>query len=464
MSNDASDIFDPKLSPASNMAAIQARGPTAIIHVGRPDSELPHKSMKRVVKLRQDNPTVPLFILVWTEEDREAMKGYEDEKVKVLFWATEEELASFLLDHLANLVGAFIVGPKHYVCPDQHLTESSQHKLVEKCSVCEKPVTFVLQNEERVKQFAELFSRVIHLSNFDTRSGEYLQTVVSPTANILKNMQYIEGCDHEKPFNAKDREKGKTAIVVGAGPSLNDAIPHLVNLSKRGDHFIICVGRVFKMLKAAGVTAHYTASCEMFDWDAAIFDNLGPHDVDGSVLAFASMCAPATVKAWPGKKTVMLDIQSAQLMGREDWIYGGNSVAHHMLNFSFQILGAKDAILVGIDLAYTKPRTHAIGANHDKWPDNIKEAEDAFQDEKWLPCTGKGDSFDPECHRTPVFMGGGGVAVSKQILVRSSPAYECFGTLFSILIAKHGKKVWNACPSGQRIVGTEYLDLAAYNP
>lgn len=449
-------------SPASAMQAIAQQGPTALIHVGRPDAEEPHKSMKRVLKLRRENPKMPLFILVWTGEDFNAMKPFEDEKVKVLMWDSDEKLCSFLLDFLVDLVGAFIVGPRHYVCPDKHITEGGYAGLIEKCSKCTLSVVCILQFEEKVKEFAELFEKVIHLANFDTRSGEYLQSVVSVPGNIVRNSPYIVGCEHEQPMEVKDREKGKTAIVVGAGPSLEDAIPHLVRLSGRDDHFIICVGRVFKMLRDAGVRVAYTASCEMFDWDSAIFDGVSKERAGETVLAFASMCAPATVKAWPGKKAVMLDMQTAQMLGRTDWIYGGNSVAHHMLNFALQILGAKDAILVGIDLAYTKMKSHADGSHHDKWPDEIKAAENEFQTEAWVPCTGKGATFDPNCHRTPVFLGGGGGAVSHIILVRSSPSYECFATLFSILIAKHGKKVWNACSNGQKIGGTEYLDLAKY--
>ncbi len=449
-------------SPASVMEAISQQGPTALIHIGRPDAEEPHRSMKRVLKVRREKPAMPLFILVWTKEDEEAMKAYADEKVKVLFWESDEKLSSFLLDFLGDLVGAFIIGPRHYLCPDKHITEGGYAGLIEKCSQCEMKVVCILQFEERVKEFAELFAKVIHLSNFDTRSGDWLQTQVSPSGNIVRNSPWIVGCEHEKPLEVKDREKGKTAIIVGAGPSLEEAIPHIKRLSEREDCFLICVGRVFKMLRAADVRVAYTASCEMFDWDAAIFDGLTQEEVGGTVLAFASMCAPATVKAWHGKKVAMLDIQTAQMLKRDDWIFGGNSVAHHALNFSMQILGAKDAILVGIDLAYTKMKTHADGANHDKWPDGVKAAENEFQAEKWVPCTGKGETFDPECHRVPVFMGAGGGAISKQILVRSSPSYECFATLFSILIAKHGKPVFNACANGQKIKGTEYLDLSKY--
>ncbi len=448
-------------SVGSLAQSISLRGPSSLIHVGRPDKEEPHKSMKRVVRFRMENPNVALYILVWTPEDRDAMKPYEDEKVKVLYWESDEKLSAFLMDFLTEIAGAMIIGSRHYVCPDGHVTEGSYAAPIEKCGTCDMGVNAILQEAEKVKEFGELFLKVIKLTNFDTRSGDWLQTQVSPTANILRNMEWIEGCRHEPALNVKDREKGKTAIIVGAGPSLEEAMPHLERLSARDDHFVICVGRVFKML-AGQVKIAYTASCEMFDWDAAIFD--GVRSAENTILAFASMCAPATVKAWPGKKTPMLDIETAKLLNRTDWIYGGNSVAHHMLNFAMQTLGAKEAILVGIDLAYTKEKTHADGSHHDKWPDAVKEAEKLYQDEMWVECTGKGDTFEPNCHRVPTFIAAGGMAVSRQVIVKSSPSYECFATLFGVLIAKHGKPVWNACPNGQKISGTTYLDLATYNP
>src|SRR5262245_1354882 len=209
----ALDVVASSKSIGSHVQVIGSRGPSAIIHVGRPDVEEPHRSMKRVLKLRQDNPEVRLFILVWTKEDEAAMKPYEDEKIKTLLWETDETLSNFLMDFLNEIVGAVVIGPKHYVCEDKHITESAYAGLLTECGTCKKPVQIVLQHPEKAQEFTKIFSNVISLANFDTRSGEYLVKATSPTANILRNMRYIDGCDHDKPPDVKGDADGKTMLV-----------------------------------------------------------------------------------------------------------------------------------------------------------------------------------------------------------------------------------------------------------
>ena len=436
--------------------------PKVMFHIGRPDTEEPHRSMERCKKFHVDNPDIKLVIVVWDEEDAKAMEAVIDkEKAEVLLWKDDETLLAYLFDRIVVLMGAQILGPRWYVCTEKHITKCTDKFLLEKCEECGNAMAFMNPNEEKIKEFAAVFGKLAKLTNFDTTSGNWLQQNVNPMQNLMFNMPVALGCEHEKPLECsslKDSVKGKTAIIVGAGPSLEEAIPHLKRLQET--HTIVCVGRVFKMLKAAGITPHYTISVEMFDWDAAIFQGLTREDCGSTVLGYASVCAPATIKAWPGLKTCLWDIETAKLLKRSDYILGGNSVAHHMLNFAAQILGADTIIMVGIDLAYTKPQTHAAGSHHEAWPDAVKAKENEYQQELWVPCTGKGDDFAIDCHRTPVLFGGGAFVPSRVIEVRSSYAYENFATLFSVLIKKHGKRVLNACANGQKIAGTEYVDLA----
>lgn len=461
---EAVEVAPASVVATSALAARPAmmRKPNCMIHIGRPDVEEPHRSMERCEKFRAEEPNVRFIVVVWDDADAEAMR----EKLKpiggeVILWKDDMPLMLVLMDFLGVMVGAQIVSPRWYLCPQKHITFGTYKLLVEKCETCGEATVCVEPYKDRVQQFCEVFLKVVKLANFDTTSGQFLHAAVSPTKNVLKNMRYIDGCDHAALESHTGRLTGKTAILCGAGPSLEDAIPDLVRLSARDDIAVFCVGRAFKMLRAAGVSVDYTVSCEMFDWDAAIFDGVTRDMACDTVLAFASVCSPATVKAWPGRKAVMLDVETATMLDRKDWIFGGNSVAHHMMNFALQVCDAKEAVLVGIDLAYTKPQTHADGTHHDKWPDRIKEGELNYQDELWVRSTGKGMDFHPECHRMPAAspVGIGAFVLSRTVEVRSSPAYENFATLFSMLIQKHGRKVWNACPNGQKIDGTEYLDL-----
>ena len=196
----------------------------------------------------------------------------------------------------------------------------------------------------------------------------------------------------------------------------------------------------------------------MYDWDKIIFKDVG--DVGDTILTYPPVCAPATIAAWPGRRMCLWDVNSAELAKRKRFIMGGNSVSHHMLNFAAQILDAEPLILVGSDLGYTKPKTHAEGTYHD-FPEEAKKQDVEFQQEAWAPSTGKGDVFHPECHKTEI-ISGGGLRPIGPVLVRTSPSYMNFRDLFCILIARHGKKVYNSCPNGLKIENAPYLNLASW--
>ena len=441
-----------------------ATKPNYLIHVGRPDSEKPHESMERVEKYHVDFPDVKVLIILWTKEDVEAIEPKRNkEKTKLVLWETDEQIQSFMMEEISNIVGAQVVCPRWYLCVDKHITKTTGATMIEKCPECGGGVTFVMPEKERFERFAEIFRNVIHLTNFDTSSGIYLNKVVNPIRNLITNASVSLGCDHEKALQCSELKgswKGKPVIVCGAGPSLEDAIPHLKRIQDKVK--IICVGRSFRALRAAGVRIDYTVTVEMFDWDAAIYSGLSKEECGETIMAYASVCAPETVRAWKGKKVCLWDIETARILQRDDFILGGNSVAHHSMNFAAQILEAEPIILCGIDLAYTKPKTHAEGTTPEGWPKEMQEADKEYHHEElWVPCTDKGNNFHSECHRKVALMQGGGFAMGPTE-VRSSGAYKHFATLFSILIHKHGKKVYNSCPNGQKILGADYLDLSTW--
>lgn len=463
-------IIDPKVDGtgtfAGSIAEYKPKGkdPSMLFHVGNPMQEEPHKSMERCTRFHEEHPTIRLIYVLWDEKDKAELEPLiNKEKSEILMMGGEGgNVTAWLLDRLGTCVGAQIVSPRWYICPEGHITKGTYKELVEKCETCQIGIAIVEPFKAQVQQFADIFIKVINLANFDTTSGQFLHANVNPTKNVLLNMPFALGTPRNPSIECRHLRgtgKGKAAVICGAGPSLEDSLPHLKRIQDKV--IIICVGRAYKLLKENGIRVDYTISCEMFDWDSAIFD--GVTDTGDTVLAYASVCAPATVRKWPGKSVCLWDVETAKLLERDDYILGGNSVAHHMLNFAAQILECEPIVMVGIDLAYTKPRTHAKGTFHE-WPEEIKKKEEEYQNESWVLCTGKGHDFDPECHRMPTAFMGGGVAISGIVHVRSSPAYENFATLFSILIAKHKKKIFNACPNGQKIEGTEYLNLETWAP
>jgi hypothetical protein len=333
---------------------------------------------------------------------------------------------------------------------------------VEKCPTCKGALKFVRHNEERVKQFHELLKKAVSLMHFDTRSGVILNLAVNPQSNVVKNLPRIVGCKHEPAKMLKDiavKGPGKPALSISAGPSLDDEIDNLRRLQE--GRTVLCVARLYKKLRAAGIRVDYTVSCEMFDWDSAVFDDVG--DVGDTVLLYPAVVAPATLSKWPGRAVCMLDPELAVLLGEPLAQGGGNSVSHHMFNFAAEILNADPIILVGQDLAYTKGGvTHASGSEPSGWPAEVTAQDKAGHAElTWARTYGKSGRYHPECHRQTCHLGGGGFGPIGNMEVLTSLPYKNFGTLFEILIARHPeRKVWNACGEGLYLEGAPYLNLS----
>jgi hypothetical protein len=445
--------------------------PKVLIHIGRPDLSEPHRDLRIVQQFAGENPDHAVVIVVDTDEDQKEMEKQVVEQLKwpkghpgglIITWKDDGEMVDLLCSKMYGTLKWRVVGNGWYECPEGHQTGPTMKDPLTKCPTCEKPLDFKRVNEDRVNQFRALLEKAGSLMHFDTRSGVILKTMVSPDANALKNMPEIIGCKHQKAemlASFAGLGKGKKALCVSAGPSLDNEMGNLKRL--QDSMLVLCVGRVYKKLRAAGIRVDYTFSCEMFDWDAAIFDGLT--DVGDTVLCYPNVCAPATVKAWPGRKVCMLDAQMADFLGEKVCMMGGNSVSHHMLNFACEILDVDESVLVGQDLSYTRPKvTHAGGSDAEKWPDDVKAQDNSAHSElTWGPCYGKGDRFHPECHRQAVFVQGKAAPVGPMEVLTSKP-YMNFGVLFEILLSRHKKKVLNACGEGLVITGAPYVNLSEY--
>jgi hypothetical protein len=446
--------------------------PKVLIHIGRPDQSKPHEDLSVINHFALENPDVAVVIIVDTEEDQKAMEKKVVEQVKwpkdhpgglIISWKDDGEMLDMLCGKMYGTLSWRVVGNGWYECPQKHQTGATMKTPLEKCPTCQEKMDFIRVNEPRVEQFKALLKKAASLMKFDTRSGVILKTMVNPDSNVLKNMPTILGCEHkaaEKLTSFQGKGKGKTAICVSAGPSLDNEIENLKRL--QDSSLILCVGRVYKRLRAAGIRVDYTFSCEMFDWDAAIFSDLT--DTGDTVMCYPNVCAPATVKAWPGRKVCMLDAQMADLLGETLFMMGGNSVSHHQLNFACEILDADTVILVGQDLSYTKPGvTHAKGSEAEKWPDEVKALDaNAHGELAWGECYGRGDRFHPECHRQGGLIAPGKILPVGAMEVRTSEPYKNFAALFEILASRHKKKVLNACGEGLKLNGIPYVDLSEW--
>lgn len=153
---------------------------------------------------------------------------------------------------------------------------------------------------------------------------------------------------------------GRTAVLVGAGPSLDDLIPWIA--SKRDEITLICVSRVAGRLKQAQLTPDiivtadpqklsYTVSKAMLDFG------------DQTLLANANSASPHLVAQWCGPSVYMNTEYPWQDPEQYDNIsVVSPTVTNSALNLAME-MGFRDIILAGVDLCYSQEgHSHARGS------------------------------------------------------------------------------------------------------
>lgn len=442
--------------------------PKVLFHVGNPLKAEPHRDISQLQKFIRTHPDYAVVVVLEdpAEEEvvKEALKEFKLPEFSpggfITLWKNDQDMLDTLCADLHAMQTWAVVGIGWYECANGHKCQSADDKFVEKCKTegCDLEVVYNKVNEEQADRFKEIVKRSVQLMNFDTRSGNVLSATTNPTGNVLRNMLALPNPLPIDLFDCLGKGKGRVALCLASGPSLKRQIEHVKRL--QDDAVVITAGRNFRMLREAGIRMDYVFSCEMYGWDAVIFENV--QDCGDSILVFPPVCAPETVEKWKGKKLCAWDASTAELLGKALFLMGGNSIAHHMYNFAAQILGCERIILCGQDLAYTEPtnETHAEGTFHD-FPEAVKKEDSSFQTEDWGPCTNETEGpFYDHLHRHNVADVGPNLVPVGPVLVRTSPSYRNFGALFEIIIRRHGKKTYNACPNGLKIVGAPYLNLA----
>ncbi|MCX7920737.1 MAG: DUF115 domain-containing protein [Clostridia bacterium] len=174
--------------------------------------------------------------------------------------------------------------------------------------------------------------------------------------NMLKNLPHIirnPGLN-QLLENYKDAYRGKPAIVIASGPSLDKNI-HLLKEAKGKALLLACDGSM-DSLKKHGIIPDAVSSVEriMATYECFYKDKVMP---DESVLVAPAVVRPEIFQSF---STKTLSLFKTELMA--DWfnkmvynkgsVWSGASVAHQLVGFA-KALGADPIILIGQDLAYS---------------------------------------------------------------------------------------------------------------
>ena len=211
-----------------------------------------------------------------------------------------------------------------------------------------------LYKEELIKCYALLRgfvqSSAINILTTQSFSKQFFESFIKNIKHIIKSAEV---------GNFKDIYKGKPAVIVSAGPSLEKNIKQLTEVKE--EFVIFSGGRTVSTLKAVGVVPDVVA---VVDAGLASYLTIKASLDCEAPLAFCEVSNFDVVNQYKGSKIFFqegfnLSKVTAEILGKHiDTLFQGGSVAHTCISLAVY-MGCNPIIFIGQDLAYTNGKLHA---------------------------------------------------------------------------------------------------------
>jgi len=188
----------------------------------------------------------------------------------------------------------------------------------------------------------------------------------------------------------QDLFRGKPAILVSAGPSLEKHIHLLADAQHKA--VIVAVGTAIKVLDKAGVRPHFYAAMDAGSEEKTnIFDQLATTDIP---LLFANQLQSDITANYPGPRIRI--VKSDEYLARYvceladqplNIVDGGPSIANMILHF-LCAMQCSTVIFIGQDMCFKDDKIHATGGEkiQDEYEQQLMTVQDILgQEVKTLP-------------------------------------------------------------------------------
>lgn len=185
----------------------------------------------------------------------------------------------------------------------------------------------------------------------------------------VNNLKYL---DKSININSlKDIYRGKTAVIVSAGPSLDKNIKNIKG--KEQNIIVICSVRTLKPLLESGIKPDFICAIDQGDIMYGMAKEYFNLDIP---IIYYEHTNFNFIKHYLGPKVFFtadyIKSSTESLIGTEvDSLPQGGSVAHTALEFS-AYLGCKNVIFIGQDLAYTNNKFHSDSSKFEDESYNLK--------------------------------------------------------------------------------------------
>jgi len=171
--------------------------------------------------------------------------------------------------------------------------------------------------------------------------------------NLAQNYRWT--LSKADPLKLAGRFAGRPAVVVGAGPSLDQSLQFMGSVSEKA--MVLAAASALNPMAKAGITPHAALALEGKDESRQFCHP----NIEQILLLAANTGHPNHLDRWPGAKSMFsLYPWSADLTGAS----GPLACGGHATSAAFSLAiawGCNPVILVGQDLAFTNGKTHANG-------------------------------------------------------------------------------------------------------
>lgn len=199
-----------------------------------------------------------------------------------------------------------------------------------------------------------------------------LTTLVQSEAtfrNLLMNMDWYVSTPGVAELEGLAR--GRAAVVVSAGPSLERNIELLARPGVRDRVVIIAVQTVLKQLLARGIRPHFVCALDHHEISRRFYEGLTAEQVAGVTLVVEPRANPAILESFPGAIRCCEDEWLEDIIGgvveKKGRLPAGATVAHLAYSLA-RHLGCDPVVMIGQDLGFTDGQYYSAGAAiHTTW-------------------------------------------------------------------------------------------------
>lgn len=224
--------------------------------------------------------------------------------------------------------------------------------------------------KDQFNHFSELFLKLIQnlRSSMNTNYAFEKRWIINSLLNlpdVLKTPNILHDFD-------KTKFKDKPALIVAAGPSLQENIEEVRFIKEKNKAYVFSVGSAIKVLLKHGIYPDLACTYDPTELNSHIFERLVQEDITTIPLIFGSSVGFETLVSYPGSKIHMIttqDMVASYFLRFKDHkllerVQDAPSIAVVTLELLCK-LGFNPIIFAGQNLAFKGMQSYAEGALND---------------------------------------------------------------------------------------------------